>query len=657
WLHTNASIPPDFDDSGFVVGPGAATIEDLKEVLDIAWEREIGIIPCLWSFDMLRAGGQGAPDPAVLTRNYKMLTDTAFTMAYINNCLIPIIDSLKGHPAIAAWEIFNEPEGMSTEFGWSDISHVPMLAIQRFINLCAGAIHRTDTTASVTSGAWSFLALTNVIAKPLTKTGAELSTISSAEKEEIATQFNQKYRGSITADEVILYLQKISGMASFNYYSDNGLITAGGDNDGTLDFYSVHYYTGILPGNPTSISPFHYPKSYWGLDKPLVVAEFAMQNTIGVLKSNLFDTLYQNGYAGALPWSWTDVNLSSHSDMLSGMKYMWDHYKEDVDVNGISGDWPEVSIIYPPNNAEFPDSTAITIQALACDSDGHVLSVEFFANDTIKIGERDTIPYNIIWTDIDPGNYALTAVATDDSGLQRVSNRVNIIVGTPPMTRLEETRAVRLGDFMSIISSPSASGGTFLDIQTNSETNTITWSLPNVPQAGTYEIQFGYRCNYNTPKHQFINVNGVRTDTIIFEGNASAWLEKGTSVKLVQGVNTIQMQLWWGWMYLDYLAVPTNIVTSVEEKQEMPISYFLDQNYPNPFNPETKIRYSILKTENVKLSVYDILGRRISALADEKQNAGFHTVTFDGGNLASGVYFYKLETENFTQVKKMMLIK
>ncbi len=652
WLHTNGAATPQFDNSGFVIGPGNGTIQDLKTVLDIAWEREVGLKLCLWSFDMLHQQNTAA----VRSRNRLLLTDTTYTRSYINNCLIPIVDSLKGHPAIIAWEIFNEPEGMSSEpgFGFGNVNvsdRVPMSAIQRFVNLCAGAIHRTDPSALITNGAWSFKALTDVAAAPVPKTVSEISQLSLAEKQQITIQFNKKYRSSLSIDEVMLKLQQVERLANFNFYSDGRLIAAGGDPDGTLDFYSVHYYDWA----GTALSPFHHPKSYWGLDKALVVAEFAMKNTFGVLKTALFDTLYQTGYAGALPWSWTDVNFSTHEDMLAGMQFMWDNHREDVDVDGIGGDWPLVSITSPADSAEFPDGAAVTIEASASDKDGAITLVEFFASDMIKIGEKNVEPFAVTWTNISPGLYNLTAVATDDQGHKRTSRRVPLQVGSPQMVRREAEAATRQGQGMTVRSNVNASGGAFVDMAT--QTGTITWQIPNVKTAGRYEIAFGYNLFYDTPKGQFINVNGARVTELMFDGARSVWLEKKLEVDLVQGNNVIQMQLSWGWMYLDYMAIPSSIVTSVEEHSEIPFRFSLQQNYPNPFNPATTIKYSLAKSENVKLAVFDLLGREVAVLINGKQNAGSYDMSFDGRNLASGVYFYRLIAGSFVDTRRMLLMK
>jgi Secretion system C-terminal sorting domain len=96
---------------------------------------------------------------------------------------------------------------------------------------------------------------------------------------------------------------------------------------------------------------------------------------------------------------------------------------------------------------------------------------------------------------------------------------------------------------------------------------------------------------------------------------------------------------------------------SVEVEVSKPLSFALEQNYPNPFNPTTTISYSIPKDEFVELKVYDALGNEVSTLANGKRNAGSYKVTFDAGSLASGVYYYKIRTSDFVQVKKMLLLK
>jgi hypothetical protein len=89
----------------------------------------------------------------------------------------------------------------------------------------------------------------------------------------------------------------------------------------------------------------------------------------------------------------------------------------------------------------------------------------------------------------------------------------------------------------------------------------------------------------------------------------------------------------------------------------IPTKYSLTQNYPNPFNPTTNINFTLPKAGNVTLKVYDIMGREIATLVNGYQAAQTYHVQFDGSSLASGVYFYTLHTDNFTQTKKMILMK
>jgi hypothetical protein len=85
--------------------------------------------------------------------------------------------------------------------------------------------------------------------------------------------------------------------------------------------------------------------------------------------------------------------------------------------------------------------------------------------------------------------------------------------------------------------------------------------------------------------------------------------------------------------------------------------YALDSNYPNPFNPSTTISFTIPQAQHVSLVVYDALGREVATLVDSELGAGSHTVTFEGQNLSSGVYIYRIRSGDFVQEKKMQLLK
>jgi hypothetical protein len=86
-------------------------------------------------------------------------------------------------------------------------------------------------------------------------------------------------------------------------------------------------------------------------------------------------------------------------------------------------------------------------------------------------------------------------------------------------------------------------------------------------------------------------------------------------------------------------------------------SYVLSQNYPNPFNPVTKIDYKIAQPDFVSLKIFDLLGKEVAALVSKRQNAGSYSVEWNASHYPSGVYFYKLKTGSFSEVKRMMLIK
>jgi hypothetical protein len=99
------------------------------------------------------------------------------------------------------------------------------------------------------------------------------------------------------------------------------------------------------------------------------------------------------------------------------------------------------------------------------------------------------------------------------------------------------------------------------------------------------------------------------------------------------------------------------LIAGAEDENRTPVGYKLYQNYPNPFNPKTNIEFDIAKSQNVKISIYDILGVEKAILLDGYLNAGKHKVLFDGLNYSSGVYLYKIVTDNYFKTKKLLLLK
>ena len=100
------------------------------------------------------------------------------------------------------------------------------------------------------------------------------------------------------------------------------------------------------------------------------------------------------------------------------------------------------------------------------------------------------------------------------------------------------------------------------------------------------------------------------------------------------------------------------LLTGVESvSSEVPESYSLGQNYPNPFNTRTVVSFSLPVDSKVSIKVYDVMGREVQTLVNERMGAGKYEVRFDGSGMTSGVYFYQMEAGNFKETRRMILIK
>jgi len=125
------------------------------------------------------------------------------------------------------------------------------------------------------------------------------------------------------------------------------------------------------------------------------------------------------------------------------------------------------------------------------------------------------------------------------------------------------------------------------------------------------------------------------------------------SLKTENNITSVYVIGYYGNVYkADIQTTGVNNISTI-----VPDNCSLSQNYPNPFNPATKIKFDLIKSGLVKLTVYDILGKEVATLVNENLSPGSYESDFNGSNLTSGVYFYRLETKEFTQVRKMIINK
>ncbi len=110
--------------------------------------------------------------------------------------------------------------------------------------------------------------------------------------------------------------------------------------------------------------------------------------------------------------------------------------------------------------------------------------------------------------------------------------------------------------------------------------------------------------------------------------------------------------------YSGFIYTGLPLLTGIENPfSDLPKTFELYQNYPNPFNPVTNIKFALPKAAKVKIDVFNILGQHITTLLNSKKPAGYHIIDFNANHFASGLYFYTIQADNFSKVKKMMLVK
>jgi len=180
--------------------------------------------------------------------------------------------------------------------------------------------------------------------------------------------------------------------------------------------------------------------------------------------------------------------------------------------------------------------------------------------------------------------------------------------------------------------------------------------LPPVPPIGIFDVRYAsssYVEDISAYRHELqlnsasypvtVRVENCHGDVFRIKdatggGRVSSTLGEGSAVVIPSGVT---------WLLVE----PMSLVA------EVPNAYFLSQNYPNPFNPVTVIEYGVPSLSDVRLSVYNLLGEEVSVLVQEVKQPGRYRIDFDGANLASGTYLYRIQAGSYFEVKKLVLLK
>jgi hypothetical protein len=180
-----------------------------------------------------------------------------------------------------------------------------------------------------------------------------------------------------------------------------------------------------------------------------------------------------------------------------------------------------------------------------------------------------------------------------------------------------------------------------------SDTALFSATVTNPPGTGTLTLTF---LNRTTPATQ--NILTTFPDSLRLRVKTSGGVPAAIYTISVKGNGPNGTPV-----HVRTFSVNVGAVAINNNNSTIPEKFYLYQNYPNPFNPATRIRFDLSRSGNVKLAVYDISGKQVAEIVNANYAAGEYSFDFNAENFATGVYFYKLETSEFTSIRKMILVK
>ncbi len=298
--------------------------------------------------------------------------------------------------------------------------------------------------------------------------------------------------------------------------------------------------------------------------------------------------------------------------------------------------------------------------------------------------EKDSLTFNFNVAGNAPNDQAIKAtlkIRQNDTSTVYTQD-VYIVVGDGNVLLLDSaengiTRWTSSGGWGITSSQSYSPSNSFADSPTGNYTNNTTRSLTlttaiNVSATPVVILSYWYKHAIDTLDNAYVEVSGDNGATWqsakFYNKTVSSWTREVLDISaLAAGSSSMKIRFSLvsngstvaDGIYIDNIKLTgySSIATGISGNILTPDNFSLSQNYPNPFNPATTINYSLPSSGFVSLRVFDMLGKEVRSLISERQNAGSYSVNFDGSNLSSGMYYYKIESGNFSDTKKMILIK
>ncbi len=246
--------------------------------------------------------------------------------------------------------------------------------------------------------------------------------------------------------------------------------------------------------------------------------------------------------------------------------------------------------------------------------------------------------YIVQLADVQTFTYGVTSATTSDT----VKTLSGINEGVKYYWRVQANNVNGPSSWSDVSNFVRIIAPTSLTAQKSAEREiTLTWTDNSSVEAG-YIIE-----RMQNPQTSFAVVDTAAA-------NANTFVDKNLDVNITY---TYRTKAYTNLGESDYSNEASLVLVGVKQEEGIPAAYSLSQNYPNPFNPSTNIKFALPKSVFTKITLYDLLGREVQTFVNNNLEAGYHEINFNAGKLTSGVYLYRIQAGDFTETKKLVLLR